>query len=314
MHYLVLENNPVMDRLLAMQVFTRIVELGGFGKAADSLGLPRASVTQLIKQLERHLGAQLLQRTTRHVSPTLDGSAYYERCLAVLADIDDAESLFSDARANPQGRLRVDLPASLSHRVVIPALPTFFARYPRIDLEIGASDRPVDLIREGVDCVVRAGDVHDVSLVARPLARLPQVTCASSAYIERHGLPRNLDELLSKHQAINYVSPLSGRRFPFDFAVAGERHELEMPGYIAISSSEGYVAACEAGMGIIQAPLYHVREQLRAGTLREVLPEHPPAPIALAALYPPHRQLSRRVRVFVDWLVELFGQADLQRQ
>ncbi|WP_073267534.1 LysR family transcriptional regulator [Phytopseudomonas punonensis] len=303
-----------MDRLLAMQVFTRIVELGGFGKAADSLGLPRASVTQLIKQLERHLGAQLLQRTTRHVSPTLDGSAYYERCLAVLAEIDDAESLFSDTRANPQGRLRVDLPASLSHRVVIPALPSFFARYPRIELEMAASDRPVDLIREGVDCVVRAGEVHDVSLVARPLAQLKQITCASSRYIELHGLPQSLDELQNGHQAVNYVSPLTGRRFAFDFMVDGERQEIELPGHLAVSSSEGYVAACEAGMGIIQAPLYHVREQLRARTLCEVLPEHPPAPIALAALYPPHRQLSRRVRVFVDWLVELFGQADLQRQ
>lgn len=303
-----------MDRLLAMQVFTRIVELGGFGKAADNLGLPRASVTQLIKQLERHLGAQLLQRTTRHVSPTLDGSTYYQHCLAVLADIEEAESLFCEARANPQGRLRVDLPASISHRVVIPALPTFFTRYPRIQLEIGASDRPVDLVREGVDCVIRAGDVHDVSLVARPLARLPQVTCASSTYLERHGAPRDLDELLGKHQAVNYLSPLTGRHFPFDFMVAGERRELAMPGYMAISSSEGYVAACEAGMGIIQAPLYHVREQLRAGILREVLPDYPPAPIELAALYPPHRQLSRRVRVFVDWLVELFGQADMQRQ
>lgn len=313
MHYLVLENNPIMDRLLAMQVFTRIVELGGFGKAADSLGLPRASVTQLIKQLERHLGAQLLQRTTRHVSPTLDGSAYYQRCLAVLADIDDAESLFSEARANPQGRLRVDLPASLSHRVVIPALPTFFARYPRIELEIGASDRQVDLIREGVDCVVRAGDVHDVSLVARPLAQLEQITCASSRYLERHGLPQSLGELQSGHHTVNYVSPLTRRRFAFDFMVDGERREIELPGHLAVSSSEGYVAACEAGMGIIQAPLYHLREQLRAGTLHELLPEHPPAPMALTALYPPHRQLSRRVRVFVDWLVELFGQADLHR-
>ncbi len=293
-----------------MQVFTRIVELGGFGKAADSLGLPRASVTQLIKQLERHLGAQLLQRTTRHVSPTLDGSAYYQRCLGLLADIDDAESLFCDARSNPQGRLRIDLPASLSHRVVIPALPDFRARYPRIELDIGASDRPVDLIREGVDCVVRAGDVHDLSLVARPLAQLPQVTCASSAYLARHGMPCDLDGLLRTHEAVNYVSPLTGRRFPFDFTRNGERRQVEIAGPIAISSSEGYVAACEAGMGIIQAPRYHVREQLLAGTLHEVLPEYPPAPMALTALYPAHRQLSRRVRVFVDWLVALFERQD----
>jgi LysR family transcriptional regulator for bpeEF and oprC len=299
-----------MDRLLAMQVFTRIVELGAFGKAADSLGLPRASVTLLIKQLERHLGVQLLHRTTRQVSPTLDGHAYYDRCLRLLSDLEETESFFSQTRNNPQGRLRVDLPTSLAARVVIPALPEFCARYPRIQLEVGASDRPVDLIREGVDCVLRAGEVHDTSLMARPLAQLPQITCASSAYLQRHGTPQSIAEL-QDHLAVNYLSALTGRCFPLDFINDGELIELQLPGSLSVNSAESYVAACEAGMGIIQAPYYHLCEQLAAGTLCEILAQYRPAPMPLTALYPQQRQLSRRVRVFVDWLVELFAREDL---
>ena len=299
-----------MDRLLAMQVFTRIVELGAFGKAADSLGLPRASVTLLIKQLERHLGVQLLHRTTRQVSPTLDGHAYYERCLRLLSDLEETESFFSQTRNNPQGRLRVDLPTSLAARVVIPALPEFCARYPRIQLEVGASDRPVELIREGVDCVLRAGEVHDTSLVARPLAQLPQITCASAAYLQRHGTPQSIAELQG-HLTVNYLSALTGRCFPLDFISNGERIELQLPGSLSVSSAESYVAACEAGMGIIQAPYYHLCEQLAAGTLCEILAQYRPAAMPLTALYPQQRQLSRRVRVFVDWLVELFAREDL---
>jgi DNA-binding transcriptional LysR family regulator len=299
-----------MDRLLAMQVFTRIVELGAFGKAADSLGLPRASVTLLIKQLERHLGVQLLHRTTRQVSPTLDGHAYYDRCLRLLSDLEETESFFSQTRNNPQGRLRVDLPTSLAARVVIPALPEFCARYPRIQLEVGASDRPVDLIREGVDCVLRAGEVHDTSLMARPLAQLPQITCASAAYLQRHGTPQRIAEL-QDHLAVNYLSALTGRCFPLDFINDGERIELQLPGSLSVNSAESYVAACEAGMGIIQAPYYHLCEQLAAGTLCEILAQYRPAPMPLTALYPQQRQLSRRVRVFVDWLVELFAREDL---
>ncbi|TRX73516.1 LysR family transcriptional regulator [Pseudomonas mangiferae] len=294
-----------MDRLLAMQVFVRIVELGAFGKAADSLGLSRASVTALIKQLEGHLGVQLLQRTTRQVAATLDGQAYYERCLRLLADLEEAESCFSTARGNPQGVLRVDLPASLGRLLVIPALPAFCARYPRIQLEIGASDRPVDLIREGVDCVLRAGDVHDQSLVARPLGSLVQLTCASADYLRRHGRPETLEQL-EGHVAVDFLSALSGRRFDLAFVEHGAERCLRLPSRVAVSSADAYVAACEAGLGLIQVPRYHVAAQLAAGTLCEVLEDCRPAPLALTVLYPRHRQLSRRVRVFVDWLAERF--------
>lgn len=295
-----------MDRVLAMQVFARIVELGGFGKAADSLGLPRASVTQLIKQLESHLGVQLLQRTTRQVRPTLDGQAYYQRCVHLLADIEEAESFFSQTRNNPQGLLRIDLPASLGHRLIIPALTQFCSRYPKIELIVGSSDRPVDLVREGVDCVVRAGHIHDLSLVARPLTQLPQITCASAEYVRQFGMPQCLDDLPA-HRAVNFASPLNGRVFPFEFMVDGKLIEIAQPGKITVTNAEAYVAACEAGLGIIQGPAYHLREQVTAGRLVEILPQHRPPAMPLTALYPQHRQLSRRVRVFVDWLVELFS-------
>lgn len=298
-----------MDRLLAMRVFTRIVELQAFGKAADSLALPRASVTQLIKQLEAHLGAALLQRTTRHVSPTLDGQAYYQRCVALLAELDELEGAFAEGGTNPHGKLRVDLPASLAQRVIVPALADFVQRYPQIELMLGANDRPVDLIREGVDCVLRAGEVHDTRLAARPIANLRQVTCASADYLQKNGTPASLAELQG-HQAVNFFSALTERCFALEFIVEGALIEMSLPARISTSSAEAYVAACEAGLGIIQVPHYHVRKQLEQGRLHEILAGFAPPDLPLTALYPPHRQLSPRVRVFIDWLIELFAVAE----
>jgi DNA-binding transcriptional LysR family regulator len=295
-----------MDRFNAMRVFTRIVELGGFAKAADSLQLPRASVTVLIKQLEAHLGVQLLQRTTRHISLTLDGAAYYPRCVRLLADLEETEAVFSAARHNPKGLLRVDMPAAVGRLIVIPALPQFTARFPLIELEIGLNDRPVDLIREGVDCVLRGGLALDDSLVARPLVMMDQVTCASPDYLQRHGIPTGLDDL-EGHQVIEYFSS-SGKRYGLEFVVEGQVRSQALPKQVSVNSADGYLAACEAGYGLVQTPYYHVARQLKEGRLCEVLKQVPPPGLPLTALYPPHRQLSRRVRVFVDWLVELCRQ------
>ncbi|MCR4536934.1 LysR family transcriptional regulator [Pseudomonas sp. 18.1.10] len=294
-----------MDRFNAMRVFTRIVELGGFAKAADSLQLPRASVTILIKQLEAHLGVQLLQRTTRQVSPTLDGAAYYQRCVRLLSDLEETEAVFSTSRQNPRGTLSVDMPAGIGRCIVIPALPQFTARYPQIELEIGLNDRPVDLIREGVDCVLRGGPALDESLVARPLAMMEQVTLASPGYIERLGMPASLDELLARHQMVEYISSASGKRFGLEFQLGTERRAINLPKRVAVNSADGYFAACAAGYGLIQAPYYHAMRPLAEGTLVQVLPHLAVPSMALTALYPPHRQLSLRVRLFVDWLVEL---------
>ena len=293
-----------MDRFNAMRVFTRIVELGGFAKAADSLQLPRASVTILIKQLEAHLGVQLLQRTTRHVSPTLDGAAYYQRCVQLLTDLEETEAVFSTQRQNPRGTLSIDMPSGIGSLIVIPALPTFTALYPQIELEIGLNDRPVDLIREGVDCVLRGGPALDESLVARPLAMMEQLTLASPAYLARMGTPLCLEQLAG-HQMVEYVSSASGKRFGLEFLLGSELRPINLKKVVAVNSSTGYFAACEAGYGLIQAPRYHALRQLAEGTLVQVLADVAVPKMALTALYPPHRQLSQRVRVFVDWLVQL---------
>ncbi len=295
-----------MDRFNAMRVFTRIVELGGFAKAADSLQIPRASVTVLIKQLESHLGVQLLQRTTRQISLTLDGAAYYPRCVRLLADLEETEAVFSAARHNPKGLLRVDMPGGIGRLVVIPALPQFTARYPLIELEIGLNDRPVDLIREGVDCVLRGGASLDDSLVARPLVMLDQVTCASPDYVQRHGTPQGLADLAG-HQMVEYVAS-NGKRYGLEFVVDGRVQPVSLPRQVSVNSADGYLAACEAGYGLVQAPYYHVARRIKEGGLIEVLREVPPPGMPLTALYPPHRQLSRRVRVFVDWMIELCAQ------
>lgn len=291
-----------MDRFNAMLVFTRIVELGGFAKAADSLQMPRASVTVLIKQLEAHLGVQLLHRTTRQVSPTLDGAAYYQRCVILLADLEEAEGLFRSSQ--PKGTLRVEMPAAVGRLVVLPALPEFTDRYPQIELEVGLSDRPVDLIREGVDCVIRGGLTMDDSLVARPLVQMDQVTCASPAYLLAHGVPQSLDDL-GGHQVVEYFSSVSGKRYGLEFQVGDQVRLPYLPKRLAVNSAEGYLAACVAGYGLVQTPHYHVAQLLREGRLQEVLSDCLPPRLALTALYPQHRQLSPRVRVFVDWLVDL---------
>ena len=297
-----------MDRLQAMRLFTRIVELGSFSRAAEQLNLTRTAATQSIKQLEGHLGVRLLARTTRQVTPTVDGAGYYRRCLAILADVDEAEAEFFQAARHPQGRIRVDLSGSLCRLVLIPALPAFCERYPQIRLEISVSDRQIDLLREGVDCVLRIGELRDVPLVARRLGTLPQLTCASADYLTRHGTPTTLADL-EGHQAVDYLSASSGKPVPFEFTVDGRVESRSLPATVAVNNGDAYVAACAAGFGLIQAPSYHVTRQLASGEFAEVLPGHRPPTLPLHALYPPNRQLSARVRVFIDWLAALFAGA-----
>lgn len=295
-----------MDRFQAMRLFTRIVEQKSFSRAAAQLDLPRASATQIIKQLEAHLGVRLLLRTTRQVQTTVDGAAYYQRCLSILAEVDEVEAAFSQAARHPQGRLRVDLSGSLCRLVLIPALPAFCGRYPEISLDISVQDRQIDLIREGVDCVLRFGELCDSPLVARRLAVMEQLTCASAGYLERYGVPAGLADL-DGHRAVDYLSGSTGKAVPLEFAVDGRIETRALPATVAVNNGDAYVAACEAGFGIIQMPSYHVTRQLAAGSLIEILPQHRPPPLPLTVLYPQNRHLSPRVRVFVDWLAELFA-------
>ncbi|WP_223471728.1 MULTISPECIES: LysR family transcriptional regulator [unclassified Pseudomonas] len=300
-----------MDRLQAMQVFRRIVELGGFGKAADDLGLPRATVSLLIQQLEAHLGVQLLQRTTRQVRATLDGQAYYQRSGQLLDDLDDLESSLSAQRSQPRGTLKVDMPIAFGCTWIVPRLPDFYRRYPALQLDIGFHDRQVHLQREGVDCAIRAGNVVDQALVARPIVRLHQLTCASPDYLARAGTPGRLEDLAA-HRAIGFASG-NGRFFPFEFEVAGRVREMQLPSDLNVNNADAYVTACEAGFGLIQVPRYHVQQQLAEGRLVQVLDDYSVPLWPISAVYPPHRQLSPRVRVFIDWVIELLhGEADAQ--
>lgn len=297
-----------MDRFNAMRIFTRIVELGSFSKAADDLNMPAATATYTVKQLEARLGVRLLQRTTRHVSTTLDGQAYYERCVRILADVEEAEAGFGASAAAPRGKLRVDLHGILAQHYVLPRLSEFFARYPELELEIGMGDRLADLVREGVDCVLRVGELRDSSMVARRVATLQQVTCASTAYLDKYGTPQTLDDL-QHHRAVNFFSPSSGRMFPFAFLVEGEERSVTLPGAVSVSNAEAYAACCANDLGLIQLPRYHVAQQLDSGVFREVLAQWRPAPMPVSVLYPYQRQLSPRVRVFVDWISDVMTAA-----
>ncbi|WP_049620719.1 LysR family transcriptional regulator [Frateuria defendens] len=295
-----------MDRFDAMRLYTRIVALGSFARAGDELGIPRATVSHAIRQLEARLGTQLLVRTTRSVRPTLDGQAYYTRCLRLLADIEETEAGFRHAAAQPRGSLRIELPGPLGARVIVPALPDFRARYPQLELDVSASDRYVDLMQEGVDCVVRAGVLSDSGLIARRVAELSQATCVSPAYVARHGLPQSLDELAS-HQAVRWRSPTTGRTEGLDFMVDGVLRSVDVPGTLTVNQGEIYAACCHAGLGMIQRPRYDLLPDLAAGRLVEVLPQYPPPSLPVSVLYPAQRQLSARVRVFVEWLSELMA-------
>jgi DNA-binding transcriptional LysR family regulator len=295
-----------MDRFQEMQVFVRIAERGSFSQAAEDLQIPRATVTNLIKRMEKRLGARLLERTTRQVRLTHDGEAYYQRCVRLLADLEEADGAFLNTA--PKGLLRVNAQGTLAKYFVMPGLPDFLERYPDIVLHLGEDDRLVDMVREGVDCVLRAGALQDSSLVGRQIALMPQVTVASPAYLARFGTPASVDDLAG-HRAVDYLSSATGRSIALDFMVDG-RNVLVRPGsVISVTGAELYTGAALAGLGLAQVPRYRVERELAAGHLRIVLPKAPPAPMPVSVLYPQNRQVSARVRVFTQWLADVFATA-----
>nr|WP_218170265.1 MULTISPECIES: LysR family transcriptional regulator [unclassified Pseudomonas] len=289
-----------------MKVFVRIYERSSFTLAADDLNLPRATLTHTLNQFEAWLGTRLLERSTRRVRPTLDGEAYYLRCVQLLAELEEAELAFRSVA--PKGRLRVDLHGTLAKYFVIPALPQFMARYPEIELSISEADRFVDLIAEGVDCVLRAGTLGDSALIGRRVATLRQVTCASPAYLRKYGEPKRLADL-GEHRAVNYVSRTTAKLFPFEFMVDGQVQEVTIEGALSVFGAEIYAASAVAGLGIIQCPHYRIAELIDQGVMQEILIDTPPPPMPVSVLYPQNRHMSPRVRVFVDWLAEIFATA-----
>ncbi|MBB5703253.1 DNA-binding transcriptional LysR family regulator [Ochrobactrum daejeonense] len=297
-----------MDRLDAMRLFVRVIDRRSFTAAAADLDIPRSTATEAIRRLERQLGSRLLERTTRHVAPTLDGEAYYRRCLSILADIDEAEGALRGG--SPSGVLRIDAHGALTRAFLLPRLPEFLKSYPQINLHIGQGDRLIDLVREGVDCVIRAGDPHDSSLIMRRLPDIPEITCASPHYIERHGMPASMEELAG-HQMIGFVSSRTRRVMPLEFQTTDGLREITLPCRVSANEAETAHHLARMGFGLIQAPRYRFREDLARGALVEILPDMPPPPLPLAAYYPQNRQLSPRVRVFLDWTASVFEAADL---
>jgi DNA-binding transcriptional LysR family regulator len=297
-----------MDHLQSLRLFARVVERRSFTTAAADLNVPRSTATEAIRRLEGRLGARLLERTTRHVAPTPDGQLYYERCTAILAELDDAEAVLRDSE--PHGRLRMDAPGLLTRTFLLPGLPDFLARYPRIQLHIGQTDRLVDLVREGVDCVLRVGEPVDSGLMLRRLGMISEVTVASPDYLARHGVPRSIDDLAG-HKMIGFLSSLTGDVMPLELTVDGTPHEVRLPVQVSANHSDTSADLARAGLGLVQAPRYRFAAELAAGTLIEVLADHPPTPTPLSALYPHNRHLAPRLRVFLDYIVDVFRTASL---
>lgn len=293
-----------MDRVELLRVFTRVVECQSFTKAADTLRIPRSSVSMAIKELEDRVGARLLSRTTRSVTPTNDGTAFYERCLPLIADHDEVEDLFRASAARLRGHLRVNVPGRIGRLIIAPALPEFFAQYPDITLELGVTDRAVDLQGEGVDCVIRVGELSDSNLIAKRVGDMAIVNCASRAYLDQWGTPRRPQDL-KRHRAVAYVPAKSGKAEPWEYVASGGVQAIAVPATVMVDNAEMLIACCLAGLGLIQVPAYDVRNHIARSELVEVLPRHRPAPIPIHIVYPHRRHLSGRLQAFIEWTSQL---------
>lgn len=300
-----------MDRFDAMRAFARVVEAGSFTKASDTLRLSKTSVTQLIQQLEAHLRVKLLNRTTRKVQVTADGAAYYERVVRLLAELDDAETSLSSAKTSPRGRLRVDVPTPLARFVLVPALRDFHAKYPDIQIDMGVSDRMVDLIGDNVDCVIRGGEITDPSLVARRMGELQIGAYAAPDYLQRHGTPEHPKDLENpNHRVVGFLSTRTGRVPPYAMQL-GDHEPITVRGrhVVAIDDGNAYLAAGLAGLGVLRLPTYMANEHVARGELTPLFDAWRFDPMPLYLAYPPNRYVSAKLRAFVDWVVDVVGKA-----
>lgn len=293
-----------MDRIDLFKIFARVVEARGFTPAAATLNIPRSTASSAVSELETRLGARLLNRTTRVVTPTQEGIAFYDRCTQLIADVEEAEASFRDDRARPSGKVHVDVPGRIGRLIVAPALPDFLEKYPEIDVQLGMTDRAVSLVGESVDCAIRVGPLQDSELVARHVGHLSLINVASPAYLKRHGVPQTPAELTHAHLMVAYASPSSGRIEEWEWMENGQIKTMPLRHRVTVNSAEGYIAACLAGLGMIQIPAYDVQDQIALGSLVEFMPHHQAQPMQMTLLYPHRRYLSRRVQIFADWLVD----------
>jgi DNA-binding transcriptional LysR family regulator len=297
-----------MDRFDAMQAFARVVETGSFTKAAETLHMSKTTVTQLVQQLEARLRVRLLNRTTRQVNVTADGAAYYERVLQLLADMDDAETSLSVAAASPRGRLRVDVPSPFAQMILIPALPDFYARYPDIQLDMGVSDRIVDLINENVDCVVRGGELKDQSLIGRHVGDLQLRVFAAPSYLERWGTPAHPKALEdTPHRIVGFLWSRTGKPLPYAMHRGDERVTVHGRHALAVDDGNAYLAAGLAGLGVMWLPDYMSVAHVARGALVPLFGDWRLDSMPMYIAYPPNRHVSAKLRVFIDWIVALMN-------
>lgn len=297
-----------MDRIDLLKIFLRVAATGSFSQAADQLSLPRPTVSLAVQQLEARLGTRLLHRTTRKVALTLDGLALIERATELVDEVQDLEQRFRPSPHAVAGRLRVEVPSRVARLLLAPALPAWLAQHPGLELDLGSSDRAVDLVLEHVDCALRVGPLSSSTLVAKPLGTMALINCASPAYLARHGMPQSPAELPA-HQVVQYNAPTSGRPAPWEWLEGGCVHSVMLPGTVGSNQVESYIACALVGLGLIQIPRYDVLAHLRTGELVEVLPAYPPPAMPVHVVYPHRTHLSRRVRVFIDWVEQLLLEA-----
>jgi LysR family transcriptional regulator for bpeEF and oprC len=301
-----------MDRLATMKVFVRVADAASFVRAAEALHLPAPSVSRMVQALEAHLKVRLLNRTTRNVTLTDEGHAYYERCARVLSEIDAMETMAAGSRQGPGGRLKVSLPASMAKGVLIPALPDFLARYPQIGVELAISDRRVNLIETGVDCAIRVGASHDPGLVVKQIGSVARITCASPDYLRRHGEPRSVADL-ARHVGVGYVWDHGGRSRPWEFTVNQQLEQVPMAHAVHVDDADAYLACGVAGLGIVSASEYTLRPAVRSGLLQQILHDYAAPPRPVSIVFRPNRHMPQRLRAFIDWFTARYlalSQAD----
>lgn len=293
-----------MDRIEAMHIFVQVVEKGSFTAAAEHLQLHKPVASRAIQSLEQELGVRLLHRTTRKLSVTDEGEDFYQHSVQLLASMEDIFASYSGSRRTPKGRLKVNLAATIAKSIVIPALPEFQRAYPQIEIHLGVTDQPVDIVEEGIDCVVRIGDLQDSSAVAKRIGHVEMATCAARIYVEQHGMPTTLEELRS-HKAINFTSGRSRRLVDWTFNEAGGEVRLKLASALVTDNSDALLTCALSGMGVVQGVRPALQPYLDSGRLVEVLPHLPASPKPISILYPHRTHLPNKTTAFVDWLTDV---------
>lgn len=299
-----------MDKVTALRAFTRVAEAGSFAQAAISMNMPRSTVSKAIQELETHLGIKLIERTTRSVKISPEGVAYYERAIRLLADLDDMDSEVVRGSFAPKGKLRINMGAYFANNIVIPRLAEFQSLYPEIEFHLGVTERHPDIIEEGIDGVIRAGDLPDMSLVARKLCGISWVACASPSYIKARGMPETPQAIEDNHSVVQYCSPRYSTPYGFLFCRGDERVGFLGNPSLTVTDATAVLHSVIAGFGIAQMPAFIARPYIDSGSLVELLPDwhRPPRPVHL--IRPTGRYPSLKVRVFSDWLATIFAPYD----